>query len=378
VRAAWLGDVRGLEAAGVYARFVIGLPPPGDSDAAAIEAALAEEAATHGDLFRVGAVESYDSLLLKVLAFFREAVASSVDASFYLKTDDDVFVRPDRVPAAVAQWDADGAGYTGCMFLGGEMIADRASPFYEPHGPLFSGSRYFGYMSGGFYGLSAQAAAWLGAKQPDTVRLMGCGEDCSVGLQMLALPVRVVEDWRVCTYGCRPTSIGESGEWVGREERRERERGGGERRERLRPRARARAGAVVVGRAQWWWSRLGGGQGGGSARAHPLSYTLFSLFSLPLLSLSPPSAVTDGCNGLCNPLEALPALAATCSGGGGGPAAIGPLWAPDNQRFVSKGEVDAMGCTVMVGGVLDRSACRKVKQQQQQQQRQQQQQQQQG
>ena len=78
--------------------------------------------------------------------------------------------------------------------------------------------------------------------------------------------------------------------------------------------------------------------------------------------------MTDGCNGLCNALEALPTLAASpnCTGGGSDEAAIGPLWAPDNQRFVGKGEVDAMECTKLVGGVLDRSACRKTKDNQKQ------------
>ena len=217
VRATWLPDVAALEAVGLYARFVVGRPTEKDGDAAAIEAALAAEGAAHGDLLRVPSPETYDSLLLKVLAFLRVATAT-VDAAFYIKTDDDVFARPDRLPAAAAQWAADGAGYVGCMFLGGDMIPYRGDVYYEPHGPLFAGRRYFGYMSGGFYALSAGAAATLGARPAADMRLMGCGDDCSVGLQMLALPVRVVEDWRVCTYGCQATSISA---W--REKERERE-----------------------------------------------------------------------------------------------------------------------------------------------------------
>jgi len=285
VRDTWLRDVRALEAGGVYARFVVGRPPPGGAgaggagaDPAAVEAALAQEGAAHGDLLRVPTLEAYDSLLLKVLAFYRAALVA-VDASFYIKTDDDVFARLDRLPAAAAQWAGDGAGYVGCMFLGGQMIADPASVYYEPHGALFAGGRYYGYMSGGFYALSQAAASLLARKDDGEVRLMGCGDDCSVGLQMLAAPVRFVEDWRVCTYGCRATSI----------------------------------------------------------------------------------VVTDACNGLCEPLAAMPRLAsqANCTGGGSGEAAIGPLWAPPNQRFVGRAAVDAMDCAVIRGGQVDRSACRK-------------------
>jgi hypothetical protein len=65
-------------------------------------------------------------------------------------------------------------------------------------------------MSGGFYAASAQAATWLAGRPVDQVRPLGCTDDCSIGLQMLGLPVRIVEDWRVCTYGCQATSVGES------------------------------------------------------------------------------------------------------------------------------------------------------------------------
>ena len=71
--------------------------------------------------------------------------------------------------------------------------------------------------------------------------------------------------------------------------------------------------------------------------------------------------MTDACNVLCDPLATLPRLAAesNCTGGGAGAAAIGPLWAPANQRFVSKAETDAMGCSVLTpDGRVDRTACK--------------------
>jgi hypothetical protein len=349
VRGTWFpGDratLADLEARGVYARFVIGRPAPSGGasgadqpdPAAATEAALAAEAAAHGDIMRVPSVEAYDALLLKVLAYYRVALRS-VNASFYVKTDDDVYARLDRVPALSAQWAADGAGYVGCLFLGGDMFRDPASAYYEPFGALIAGRKYFGYMSGGFYAASHQAAGWLAARPDDQVRPLGCTDDCSIGLQMLGLPVRVVEDWRVCTYGCQPTSVGEFvfvfvfwcvlvGEWGEAEER-----------------------AESVGMD---------GRGGDGTVLHNPHTTPFS-DALPTHSPTLP-VVTDACNGLCDPEATIPRLhaQANCTGGGSGAAAIGPLWAPQNQRFVAKADADAMGCTVLQGGMLDRSACRR-------------------
>ena len=56
-----------LEASGVLARFVVGVPPP--SSRAADEAALATEASAHGDILRVDVVEEYDNLVLKARAW---------------------------------------------------------------------------------------------------------------------------------------------------------------------------------------------------------------------------------------------------------------------------------------------------------------------
>ena len=56
-----------LEASGVLARFVVGVPPP--SSRAADEAALAAEASAHGDILRVDVVEEYDNLVLKARAW---------------------------------------------------------------------------------------------------------------------------------------------------------------------------------------------------------------------------------------------------------------------------------------------------------------------
>lgn len=221
LRATWFPGnkkaLAALEEAGVYARFIVGhAPADAQGHAEAVEAGLVAEAAVHGDIFRIPAVESYETLFLKSITYLRTAVAA-VDAQYYIKTDDDMYVRLDRIPAVVAQWAADGAGYVGCLNMNGPMEADPASIYYEPLRAMLpkhsddthDGDRkWFGYMSGGFYAVSRQAAEWATFRPDSMMRLMS-GEDSSLGLQMLSLPVRTVEDRRLCSDHCTKTSIGE-------------------------------------------------------------------------------------------------------------------------------------------------------------------------
>jgi hypothetical protein len=194
-----------LENAGIYARFVIGTASPDASPT--VEANLDAEAAMHGDIFRISVVESYENLLLKTMAYFRAAI-NAVDAQYYLKVDDDVYVRLDRIPAVVAQWTSDGSGYVGCLRTGGQMFSDPGHIYYEPLGALLPDRKYFGYMLGGIYSVSRQAAEWV-TLRPDSLLRLSAGEDVSLGLQMLSLPVRFVEDRRLCAYyNCTNTMIG--------------------------------------------------------------------------------------------------------------------------------------------------------------------------
>lgn len=67
-----------------------------------MEASLPAEAAVHGDIFRIPIVESYETLFLNSIAYLRAAVAA-VTAQYYIKSDDDIYVRLDRILAVVAQ-----------------------------------------------------------------------------------------------------------------------------------------------------------------------------------------------------------------------------------------------------------------------------------
>lgn len=67
----------------VAAFFVVGRGAPGTDEEASVEA----EAQRYGDIMRVDVVEDYENLLLKTVAFFREAVARFPEARFYVKAD---------------------------------------------------------------------------------------------------------------------------------------------------------------------------------------------------------------------------------------------------------------------------------------------------
>ena len=140
---------RRLEAEhGIVVRFVIGHSP-----AAAAEAAVDEEERLHGGFLRLPLTEAYASLPTKTLLFLRvcdaaaaaaaplgpgcspqaaeaaarqapdrprahrcaccallQAATQLYDAQYIVKADDDVYLRLDRLPHAVAQWGSIHAG----------------------------------------------------------------------------------------------------------------------------------------------------------------------------------------------------------------------------------------------------------------------------
>jgi hypothetical protein len=186
-------------AAGVRLRFVAGRA----ADAAA-GAALDAEAAAHGGFLRLDLVEGYGSLTNKTLAFLRHAAQHFPRAEYVLKLDDDVYLRLDRVPAAVAQWRGAGSDYVGCMKTGA-VFKDAGLRWYEPRHALL-GPEYFAHAWGSAYALSAAAAARLAATAPGSLRFLS-NEDVTVGAWMLALAGRHADDRRLCEARCSPSAL---------------------------------------------------------------------------------------------------------------------------------------------------------------------------
>lgn len=104
--------------------------------------------------------------------------------------------RPDRVPQAIAEWQAKGSGYIGVMRVGTAAHDMTDSPWYEPLGVLHN-KQYFMYASGGFYALSAAAVQLLFSVPLSQRRLSGGGDDTTIGLWVLGYNIPYLDDRRL-------------------------------------------------------------------------------------------------------------------------------------------------------------------------------------
>ena len=203
LRASWFPaspeELTNLEdARGLVLRFVIGWSP--DESA---EREISEESARHGGFMRLPLQEGYGSLTNKTLTFFR-LVTQLYDAEYIIKADDDVYLRIDRVPAAIVQWKDAKADYVGCM-KNGPVFTSHLYRWYEPQHTLL-GNTYFTHCWGTIYALSGRAASMLCSLDPATLRYFA-NEDVTVGSWMLGLKVQHFDDRRLCSPECNEASI---------------------------------------------------------------------------------------------------------------------------------------------------------------------------
>ncbi|KAL5989630.1 hypothetical protein ACLOJK_010523 [Asimina triloba] len=158
LRKTWLpSDREGLqrleEATGLAFRFVIGktLDQSKMSE-------LSKEVAEYDDFMLLDLEEEYKNLPHKTLAFFKAAY-QLFDADFYVKADDDIYLRPDRLSLLLAKDRSDPRTYLGCMKKG-PVFTDPKLKWYEPHSHLL-GKEYFLHAYGPIYALSADVVASL-------------------------------------------------------------------------------------------------------------------------------------------------------------------------------------------------------------------------
>lgn len=139
----------------------------------------------------------------QVLAFFRLA-ARELSFRYILKVDDDVYFRPLHLPAALARWR--GAEYVGCFRRRGRVHVSPAHKFFE-HGHQILGQTYFTYATGSTYAVESSTAALLAGMPAGSLRVYGCGDDCSLGLWLIALNAAVLEDQSLCRWTCEPGAV---------------------------------------------------------------------------------------------------------------------------------------------------------------------------
>nr|BAX24827.1 beta 1,3-glycosyltransferase-like protein III [Oryza glumipatula]BAX24875.1 putative Avr9 elicitor response protein [Oryza longistaminata] len=203
LRRTWLpADRQGLlrleEATGLAFRFVIG-----KSNDKSKMAALEREVQEYDDFVLLDLEEEYSKLPYKTLAYFKAAYAL-YDSDFYVKADDDIYLRPDRLSLLLAKERSHTQTYIGCMKKG-PVFTDPKLKWYEPQSFLL-GSEYFLHAYGPIYALSADVVASLVALRNNSFRMFS-NEDVTIGSWMLAMNVNHENTHALCSPECTESSI---------------------------------------------------------------------------------------------------------------------------------------------------------------------------
>ncbi|KAK6154284.1 hypothetical protein DH2020_008532 [Rehmannia glutinosa] len=176
LRQTWFpSDHQGLqrleESTGLVFRFVIGRT----SDRSKMSA-LRKEVSEYDDFLLLDIEEEYSKLPYKTLAFFKAAYAL-YESDFYVKADDDIYLRPDRLSLLLAKERPHSQTYLGCMKKG-PVFTDPKLKWYEPHSDLLG--KDFRMFS---------------------------NEDVTIGSWMLAMNVNHEDSKELCHAECMPSSI---------------------------------------------------------------------------------------------------------------------------------------------------------------------------
>ncbi|KHN23939.1 Putative beta-1,3-galactosyltransferase 14 [Glycine soja] len=175
--------------------------------------ALQKEVAEYDDFILLDIQEEYSKLPYKTLAFFKAAYAL-FDAEFYVKADDDIYLRPDRLSLLLAKERSHPQTYIGCMKKG-PVFTDPKLKWYEPLSHLL-GKEYFLHAYGPIYVLSADVVQSLVALRNDRQVFfppklghfrMFSNEDVTIGAWMLAMNVNHENNHELCATDCTATSI---------------------------------------------------------------------------------------------------------------------------------------------------------------------------
>ncbi|PWA84670.1 galactosyltransferase family protein [Artemisia annua] len=186
------------ESTGMAFRFVIGKTRDKSK-----MAELRKEVEEYDDLLLLDIEEEYSKLPYKTLAFFKAAYAL-YDSDFYVKADDDIYLRPDRLSLLLAKERHHTQTYLGCMKKG-PVFTDPKMKWHEPLGYMI-GKEYFLHAYGPIYALSADVVASLVALRNNSFRMFS-NEDVTIGAWMLAMNVTHENNRQLCQPECTDTSI---------------------------------------------------------------------------------------------------------------------------------------------------------------------------
>ncbi|CAD6342938.1 unnamed protein product [Miscanthus lutarioriparius] len=163
---------------------------------------LRKEADTYHDFLFIDADEDTKPPQ-KMLAFFKAAY-HMFNAEFYVKANDDIYLRPDRLAALLAKERPQHKTYIGCMKKG-PVVNDPNMKWYESSWELL-GNEYFMHASGSLYALSSEVVEALATAKSDSLRMFDY-EDVTIGAWILAMNVKHEDNRAMCDSMCTPTSI---------------------------------------------------------------------------------------------------------------------------------------------------------------------------
>ncbi|KAE8782365.1 putative beta-1,3-galactosyltransferase 12 [Hordeum vulgare] len=139
----------------------------------------------------------------KMLAYFKAAY-DMFHAEFYVKADDTIYLRPDRLAALLAKDRLHHRTYIGCMKKG-PVVSDPNMEWYESSYGLL-GNEYFMHASGSLYALSSEVVGAIATTYNESLRMFDY-EDVTVGSWMLAMNVNHEDNCAMCDSTCTPNSI---------------------------------------------------------------------------------------------------------------------------------------------------------------------------
>ncbi|KAM2754076.1 hypothetical protein PS2_016282 [Malus domestica] len=192
------GLLRLEQATGLAFRFVIGRSKDSKK-----MAELQKEIDKYRDFLVIDINEEYPNLPWKTLAFFKSGF-QLFEADYYVKANDDIYLRPDRLATLLAKERTHPQTYIGCMKKG-PVVTDPKMKWYEKSGHLI-GNEYFQHAFGPIYVLSAELVASLAVARNSSLRMFS-NEDVMVGSWMLAMNVNHEDNRALCDPRCTPTSV---------------------------------------------------------------------------------------------------------------------------------------------------------------------------
>ena len=185
----------------IVVKFVIGFH---ENDMGKEESDIEKEISKYGDIVRLSVTESYENLVEKSYEYFRWVI-QHYNPKYIIKVDDDVYLKLNRIPAAVTQWYDQNVDYTGCMKTG-PIQKDPKYKWFEPQHVLLGDESYFAHTWGSIYVLSGRAARAILDIKKESLRYLA-NEDVTLGSWLLALKMNHYDDRRMCENHCGRSGI---------------------------------------------------------------------------------------------------------------------------------------------------------------------------